>query len=173
MTACDPPDAALRCLGWSVAAGASTCGPGYRPGSYLCRTCANGFYAPGDGSCAACPVVSSAWDRYRGLIQLLAGVVAFAVVVYVGLLVFIRLVGGSVSGGIGHIVVLIAWALQTIQVVSQVGRWAAARGVASSDFAPAHQVTRVSSTALPPILRAVYDACALIQLQVCGGEPAR
>ena len=113
--------------------------------SYLCETCADGSFPPGDGSCTGCPVVTGVWQRYRGLIALLAGVVAIAVVVYLCILVLVRIVGGAVSASAQHVVALIAWSLQAIQIVSQ--------------------VTRASSTSLPAIMRAVYAGVALLQLE--------
>jgi len=71
VAACAPPDPLVKCGGWSVREGAVQCGSPYRAGSYLCGACAPAHYPYGDGSCAACPVVAGAWDRYRGMVQLL------------------------------------------------------------------------------------------------------
>jgi hypothetical protein len=49
---CDPPNSMQRCMGWSVAAGATVCGPGFRQGSYRCNACASGYFPFGDGTCA-------------------------------------------------------------------------------------------------------------------------
>lgn len=47
---CAPPNPEVKCAGWDTTAGAVKCGAGYRPGSYLCGACANGFYSFGDGT---------------------------------------------------------------------------------------------------------------------------
>ena len=111
----------------------------------MCEACTVGSYQAGDGSCVTCPILTGAWPRYRGLVYLLAGVAAFAITVYVGLLLLIRLVGGTVASGVKHILILCIWSLQTIQIVSQ--------------------VSRVASPSLPPLMKAVYAGVSLIQLQ--------
>lgn len=85
MQACSPPDPAARCSQWNSSSGSTQCGrgapksvkedicslaqviclfcAGYLQGSFLCSACDKGFYAPGDGSCAECPIVASLWDR--------------------------------------------------------------------------------------------------------------
>jgi hypothetical protein len=68
----------------------------------------------------ACPVVTSAWDRYRGLLLLLAGIAAFVAVVWIGLTALIRSVGGTMGGGARRMLALAVWALTTAQTVSQV-----------------------------------------------------
>ena len=65
-----------------------------------------------------------------------AAVIAASVAIYVALLIFIRLVGGSVVGGLKHIVVLAVWSLQTIQVVSQASAAASSRGCLTSFHPP-------------------------------------
>lgn len=47
-------------------------------GSYLCGACAPSYFLAGDGTCAACPVNISTWDRYGTLVLLIACVVGFA-----------------------------------------------------------------------------------------------
>ena len=119
---CAPPDPAARCLGWSVSRGVSLCGPGYLAGSYLCSACAPSFYPADDGTCAACPVIAGPWDRYRGLLVLLAELVSFVAVVGVFLFALLRYYGGSMIGGLSQLVALGVWALTATQTVSQVSR---------------------------------------------------
>lgn len=63
-------------------------------GSYLCETCADGYYAFGDNTCAACPKAASFIARYRGLF--------IVVFVILGLLLLVYgLLGGLWGGGSG------------------------------------------------------------------------
>jgi hypothetical protein len=106
---CTPPDPTERCAGWNALTGKTQCGPTYRQGSYMCESCAVGAYAPGDGSCRLCPIVKGAWDRFSGLLILISAIVAFAIVVYVCLFLFIRAVGGTVSNGVKNLITLMIW----------------------------------------------------------------
>lgn len=45
VTPCSAPDAESRCTSWSVALGATQCGSGYLQGSYLCGSCAAGYFS--------------------------------------------------------------------------------------------------------------------------------
>ena len=148
--ACPAPDAATRCPGWSAAtaaAGTSSCGAGYLAGSYLCSACARGHYPTDTGTCAACPVLVGPWDKYRGLLLLLAGVAAFVLAAGAGLYVLLRCVvgAGSLTGGARQLFALGVWSLMALQTFSQ--------------------VSRVSSPALPPLLAATYRGVAVLQLQ--------
>lgn len=110
--ACPPPDASGRCVGWDSLAGQTRCGAAYRQGSYLCGTCAAGSYAVGDGSCARCPTIAGAWDRYRGLLGLVIGVVCFGVAVFACVLGVLRVAGRSLEAGgkqVSRVVTLIVW----------------------------------------------------------------
>jgi len=98
VTACAPPDPAVKCGGWDISAGAVRCGQPYLHGSYLCGACAAGYYPYGDGSCVTCPIVAGFWDRYRILIVLFAGVVGAACVIAAGLGVLVATIGGTISG---------------------------------------------------------------------------
>jgi hypothetical protein len=142
---CPPPQPELRCTGWNAVTGKTQCGELYRQGSYKCESCAEGAYAPGDGSCRKCPVITGPWDRYSGLIIIFGVLVAFAVGIYLTLLCFIRAVGGTVSNGLKNVLTLMIWLVMTVQIVSQ--------------------VSRVVSTSVPPLLATVYRGVALIQLQ--------
>ena len=53
------------CEGWNSTTGLSQCGAAYRQGSYLCESCADGYYPASDGSCSACPPSGTTWARYR------------------------------------------------------------------------------------------------------------
>lgn len=63
VSSCLPPLASVRCAGWSAGSAVTQCGPGYLQGSYLCAACANNFFAVGDGSCSACPLIQGALWR--------------------------------------------------------------------------------------------------------------
>ena len=117
VSSCLPPLASVRCAGWSAGSAETQCGPGYLQGSYLCAACADNFFAVGDGSCAACPVIQGAlfsgvhyrahttrpiagagsWEKYKGLLALVGGVVGFAAAVY-GILAVVVFVAGGLFG---------------------------------------------------------------------------
>jgi hypothetical protein len=149
VSACPPPEPAARCPGWGTAAAVSedgsvsACGVGYLSGSYLCSVCSPAFYGSDDGSCAACPVITGAWDRYRGLLLLVAGLVGFLLAVGVCLILLLRWVGGSLAGSVAQLLQLGVWAWQTLQTLSQ--------------------VTRVSSRSLPGLIAALYRGVAVLQ----------
>jgi hypothetical protein len=94
---CSPPDATARCRGWSTALKASVCGAGYKQGSYLCSVCDTSYYRKGDGTCSACPVSPSLFDRFYGLFMLLIGISCFAVLTYVVLHIAVRANGGHLK----------------------------------------------------------------------------
>ena len=143
--ACPPPDAETRCQGWSVVRGASECGTGYLTGSYLCGACAPAYFPSDEGKCEACPVVTGAWEKYRGIV-LLVGSLASLVAVIGGILYAqVRYIGGSFNGGAKQLAALGVWGMTTLQAFSQ--------------------ASQVSSAALPPILAALYRGVAVLQLQ--------
>ena len=160
------------CIGWSVARRETLCGATFRAGTYRCEACAAGYYAVGDGTCGACPVVRTLWDRYNGLFELLAAIVAAVTLLYCLLAVAVWWVGGTLAGGaqrliqvcvrfhgyLSHLLVrrtspphpshtqTIIWAVLTAQVFSQVGNTA--------------------TPGLPAILQGVYRAAAALQVRV-------
>ena len=81
VVACSPPAPQSRCLGWDAAQGVTACGSGYRPASYMCASCADGWFMQDDGSCVACPAspgsgAAAWWSAYRGTVILAAVVLA-------------------------------------------------------------------------------------------------
>jgi len=61
----------------------TACGTGYRPGSYLCASCADGWAAADDGSCRRCPAYISVlspsvalWPAYQNLALLSLSIAA-------------------------------------------------------------------------------------------------
>ena len=81
VVACAPPAPQSRCLGWDAAQGVTACGSGYRPASYMCASCADGWFMQDDGSCVACPAspgsgAAAWWSAYRGTVILAAVVLA-------------------------------------------------------------------------------------------------
>ena len=143
---CAPPDPQSRCTGWNLTTGATQCGPQYRQGSYLCGSCAGGFYGDASGGCSPCPQYASTWERYSGVlivIAVLAGLVAAVWGVLV-LLVFFR--GGTIAGGASRVVSLGVWVLLTLQVLSQ--------------------AASVTSASLPGAVQALYSAVGVLQLDL-------
>lgn len=92
-----------------------------------------------------CPVLRTFWDRFGGVILLLISIAGFALVTYTAILVIVRVAGGTVVGGVRHVVSLTVWSITTAQVLSQ--------------------VAHVASPELPPLLAALYRAVSV--LQVC------
>jgi hypothetical protein len=136
-----------RCLGWNAAIGENVCGAGYRTGSYLCGACAPGYFDPGDGTCTVCPVSPSLWDKYRGLLGLLAGLAVFVAVVCAALFAVVRVRGGTIAGLVRRVVTLGVWALLAVQTLALVAKEA-------------------MSTSLPSILQTIYSAVSVLSLEV-------
>lgn len=114
VAACPPPRE--RCLGWAIAQGASLCGPGYLHGSYLCTACARGFFLEDTGECSACPMLTTSWQRYSGLLFIGAAVLGIVALVYVCLVVLVCVVGGTLSGGLFRMLHLALWMVMCAQV---------------------------------------------------------
>ena len=145
--ACAPPDPVRRCLRWNHLSGSTECGPTYRRGSYLCDSCAERSYADGDGSCIACPIAATLWDRFGDLILLILAVIVLGAFIYVMLRLFVRFKGKgrrSILAEAGYIATFITWLLTTVQILSQ--------------------VSRVSSSSLPSFIRAIYRVVSRMQL---------
>ena len=69
-----------------------------------------------DGSCNSCPLVASAWDQYRGLLVIVGALVVIVLVVWIGLLLLVRLRGGTLTGGASRMASLGVWMFMTVQV---------------------------------------------------------
>ena len=69
-----------------------------------------------DGSCNACPLVASAWDQYRGLLVIVGALAVVVVFVWIGLLLLVRLRGGTLTGGASRMASLGVWGFMTVQV---------------------------------------------------------
>lgn len=136
--ACGAPDPTVRCLGWDPVASAQVCGPGYLAGSYLCGACANRYYPASDGSCAACPVTASGWERYKGLVLVIAAIGALILAVYGFLVVVVVKIGGTIRSSATHAVDLGVWTVTTAQAVAQ--------------------VASVTTRSLPPLLASFFSA---------------
>ena len=141
---CGPPDPEAKCGGWNVSRSAVQCGVAYRAGSPFCGACAPGYYLPGDGSCAACPVVAGAWGRYSVVVLLLCGALAAALCVGLLLVALVKLYGGTLEGSARLVLDLAVWSVAALQTVSQA--------------APA------SAAALPPFLATLFRGVAVLQL---------
>lgn len=140
-----PPPALERCAGWNVTSGSTQCGSPYLQGSYLCSACASGYALSSDGTCEACPVIASMWDRYRVLLMIIAALLGIVSLVYAVLLLLVRMVGGSITGGAMRAINLGVWGFATIQV-----------------FANA---AALPSPTLPSSIRSFYDIVSVLQLQ--------
>lgn len=141
---CAAPNPEARCTGWNVALGSTSCSKGYLQGSHLCGACAPGYFlevckahVPGvalasarerqacglcthslqdDGTCNACPVLKSAWDRYHTLLYILFVIMGIVAAVWAGLLLLVRLRGGTLLGGAARMLDLFVWGLISAQV---------------------------------------------------------
>lgn len=142
---CMLPDATSKCTGWSTALRATRCGQGYRQGSFLCGACEPGYYLEGDGSCNACPIVVTLWDRYQRLFALFASVIGFVALVYAALTFFVWFRGSRERVHVPDILTFLILLLTSLQVLSG--------------------VNNVGSMRLPPSLRWLYDIVGLLQLQ--------
>lgn len=141
---CEAPYPELKCGGWNVTRGAVQCGARYKTGSPLCGACAPGHYLPGDGTCVPCPVVASAWDRYRGIIYLLCGVLAASTCVGALLVALVKWNGGTLDGSAMLLAGLVQWSVAALQTVAQA--------------APA------SAASLPAFLSTLFRGIAVLQL---------
>lgn len=96
--------AAIRCVGWDVAAGTTRCGLGYRQGSPSCSVCASGFYADADtlGECRPCPTtdVSATIAAMQGIGIVVAGVLALAAILGGIAVLIVRRAGGTVRAAL-------------------------------------------------------------------------
>lgn len=119
---CAPP-AEERCLGWNASANRVQCGEGYRPGSYRCQSCEEGFFAAADGSCDRCPNPNIGY-LLQTLFVFLASLAAFGAVNLCFILAVAKYSGGSVSGSASAALQLIIWTFTVIQTIVQVGKGA-------------------------------------------------
>ena len=144
VSACLPPNPTVKCVGWNVSSGSVECGPAYLAGSLNCGACAPGYFLPGDGSCAPCPVVAGTWDKYRELVLLLTGVLATVGAIIAALAAVAAATGVSLAGLTQRALDLALWSIAALQTVSQA--------------APA------SAAALPPVIIALFRGLAVLQL---------
>jgi hypothetical protein len=144
VTPCMAP-AKERCTGWNVTIGATLCGVGYLQGSFLCSACEPSYYLQDDATCASCPVLTSAWDRYRSLMYILIVLLGIVALVWAGLWTLVRMRGGTLAGGAVRMVQLGVWGFMAAQVVAS--------------------AAAVTSTTLPPMITALYRILVVLQLQ--------
>lgn len=71
-----------------------------------------------DGTCNACPILASAWDRYRGLFYVIITICGIVAAVWAGLQLLVRLRGGTLVGGAVRMIDLGVWGLLSAQVRS-------------------------------------------------------
>lgn len=118
VSACAPPDPAARCVGWDALTGATTCGVGYRQGSYLCTACAPGFHTAGDSTCLKCPASAGLWARYEGAVYIVAAIGA-TIVLFAALLYFVTWLAARDIWSMAHLWRLLhlgVWAFTSAQV---------------------------------------------------------
>jgi hypothetical protein len=95
------------------------CGPSFRQGSFMCLDCASRFFLAGDGTCSSCPD-GSFWNTFRGLIELVLGIVCAAGVVLGLLKLVVWARGGTLVHSLRLLVSLAVWTIIAMQSVSQV-----------------------------------------------------
>ncbi len=96
------------------------CGEGYRPGSYLCGACDDGYFEDPAFGCVACPVERSV-SAFIAQFAFLIGMVLVAAVLMLGLLwMLTTIVGGSFRQGLARVVDLLVWVFLLMQPFSQV-----------------------------------------------------
>jgi hypothetical protein len=115
-----------RCLGWDAAIGAVRCGRSYKPLSPSCASCDTGYFAKDDGTCGSCPSSSALGPLLRAALQLLGGLMAVFLVVFVVGVGIARVVGGTVAATISRSVDLLVWMVVVLQLLAQVGKAAVA-----------------------------------------------
>ena len=81
----------------------------------MCAACASRYYAAVDGSCAACPELSSPWARVSGFVYIAVGVIAVVGLVLGILVVVVVAVGGTFRGAAFRLVSVGVWTLTTAQ----------------------------------------------------------
>jgi len=115
-----------RCLGWDASIGAVRCGRSYKPLSPSCASCDTGYFAKDDGTCGSCPSSSALGPLLRAALQLLGGLMAVFLVVFVVGVGIARVVGGTVAATISRSIDLLVWMVVVLQLLAQVGKAAVA-----------------------------------------------
>lgn len=94
---------------------------------------------------ATCPVILGSWERYRIVIELLAGFVAAALATALFLALLVRLRGGTLAGSAALLAGLVLWSIAALQTVSQ--------------------AAAATSTSLPSVISFFFRGLALLQLK--------
>lgn len=143
--------ATLRCTGWNVEAGTTSCGAGYAPGSFACGSCADSWYSDpgGTGSCVPCPPAEAGESALRTAVAAFMVVTAATMAVVTVLsavsIAVARCVGGSIRGAIARAVAFAVAAFMTLQSAAQ-----------AANAAPPDA---------PPLLRSIFRALRALQFQ--------
>lgn len=90
--------------------------------------CAPGFFAD-EGECAPCPPEAATWTTVKPILMVAAALCATVVVFMVAVWAIARCVGGTVVGGLGRALSLLAWLSTTLQLVAQASGAATVGGV--------------------------------------------
>ena len=151
-------------------------------GSYLCGACVPGYFLDFDGTCSACPAVSSVWDKYGTLIVLFLCVLGFALVVFVITSLAVLASESSLSGRLKVNVFGITIHSPSPSSYQNISRpFSLLRSLQSAlqlivYFLTVIQVlsnvSQVNSKRLPRALQSVYRGIALLQLQGVSLPPA-
>ena len=142
--ACAPPSLE-RCSGWDASITLSGCGAAYRVGSVACSACASRHYPDDNSACVTCPPGTDTWTVARPMVLLVCGSVAAFAVFWCVVWVIARAFGGTVTGGVSRVGAFVAFVINGMQVVSQVGQ--------------------AATPGLPPIMRSFYSAFNVFQLE--------
>lgn len=129
-------------------------------------------------------MIKSPWDRYHALLYILFVIAGTVALVWAGLLLLVRLRGGTILGGAARMLDLFVWGLLSAQVrVASVFRhawavrllvmmtswhWSIGTGLLVGGVPPAQVVSNaatVSSPSLVPLLASFFRAAAVLQLE--------
>tara|TARA_B100000795_G_scaffold268084_1_gene254280 strand:+ start:214 stop:945 length:732 start_codon:yes stop_codon:yes gene_type:complete len=124
---CDAPSK-QRCRGWNAAESRTQCGHGYEQGTYLCKSCASGYYQTlSNRTCQSCTGRSSETDGDNGgnsseeigwaLFAFALVIIALTVLVFVTAIV----VGGDRSTGLSRASSFLFYSLVSLQLIAQIG----------------------------------------------------
>jgi hypothetical protein len=139
------PAPSSRCASWDVPTGKVECGPGYRDNSYLCTSCAPGFYVDDDGTCVGCPVNSDTSGAILQVVIFISGLLGGVGLLYALCLALFKLLKGPTTNMAGSFLNLLTWTFATLQLVGQLGK--------------------AASAGLPAQVRTMYSALLVFQFE--------
>jgi hypothetical protein len=123
---CTPPDALLRCTGFSDANALTGsplgCGIGYKTGTYACRGCAHGYYTDVDERCAPCPSADDQFATVAPAMIFVAGMLAFGVFIWLIAYMATARAGGTLYASWVRAKDLVIWMWIALQALVSVSR---------------------------------------------------